>query len=335
MIRFLWATWQNPGRWSGQSRTNLPIAVLVLGFSFAGGSNSFAQTPFAPWLDKVTELDLKYRVIGTIADRPRCEPHLSILAESARKTFPQIKRDAVTYHAICQHLGLRETAKFSDDEKLLVYRDYRNLNRVHLAPQGDRYRVTFGAPLDCGRYASGRETFLDRQGTVGESAESVDHDVSPPLRELRARPPAPSPPTPVEKISLPDLRYRLLGQFGQVAVCGAPVIRADERRRQIHAFSQIEQDSATMAAILRHLRWEGGQGLSDEQKLVIYQEYESLRAPDLEPLASKYEFSMNVLVPRRTRTGFGKSGDRIYGLIDRQGRISVLRRDPIVLACPK
>ncbi|PYY08112.1 MAG: hypothetical protein DMG69_16300 [Acidobacteria bacterium] len=333
-----WAKCQDAGAWFSKTRTHASIAGVLLVLCFGPGqcsSESFAQPSFAPPLDKVTELGLKYRVIAALGDRLPCEPQLSTLVERARKEFPEIKKDRVAFHVILEHLGLKKAVKFSDDEKLLVYRDYRELNAIHFAPSGDKYRVTFGPPLECRQYASPREVFIDRQGRVGGGTESVHHDVSPPLRELGDREQPQSAPTPIAKVSLPYLRYRLLSHFGQAGVCGPPVIGADEKLRQIRAFAEIEQDSATLNAVLSHLGLEGRQELSDEQKLAVFQEYETLRAIDLELLASKYAFSMNVLMPERSGTSFGKSGDRVHGLVDRQGRISVLRRNPIVLACPK
>ncbi len=133
----------------------------------------------------------------------------------------------------------------------------------------------------------------------------------------------------------PELRYRLLEQFGDLLFCDPdfyPISLGDERERALQAFPDIQKDIETFRAITKHVGLERIAEFSDDQKLLVYREYKKLRAIPLESLGEKYKFTILVA---GNQPGFErKSGFRIDGLIDRQGHITVVRKEPGVLNCP-
>ncbi|HEV2728454.1 MAG TPA: Hint domain-containing protein [Terriglobales bacterium] len=136
--------------------------------------------------------------------------------------------------------------------------------------------------------------------------------------------PQSSPRIRIEKVTAPELRYRLLEEFGRVRLCECgPRCRGDETQREIETFPEIQKDASTFRAIAAHLDLGGTKIVSDEQKLAIYREYAQLRSVNLELLVTKYKF---ITVGNAFRT---------RGLIDPQGQITILNREPKSIgSCP-
>lgn len=122
----------------------------------------------------------------------------------------------------------------------------------------------------------------------------------------------------------PELKYRLIDQFGSVLVCGPPVVRSSGsvRDEAVAAFATIQADRDAFAAILRHERLDGVTDLSVDQKVRIYTEYQRVGAVVLEPAGDQFHFSMLV-----AEQGDPKQTLFVEGTIDRFGAIKVTRRE--------
>ncbi len=141
-----------------------------------------------------------------------------------------------------------------------------------------------------------------------------------------------------EKITAPELRYRLLEYFGPLWYCDPdayPVGRPmAEREGALQAFPNIQNDRETFAAIAKRLGLGKITEFSDEQKLSVYREYKKLRwAIRFEPQGEKYKFAIGVpqnpSTKARTTSGF-----RVNGVIDSQGQITILTKEPAIFTCP-
>ncbi len=138
---------------------------------------------------------------------------------------------------------------------------------------------------------------------------------------------------PVEKIDHPELRYRILSQFGRrLFFCDPdlfPLGRSPQlvRESSLQAYPEILQDRDTFDAIAKHLGLKEGSEFSEDNKQALYQEYKKLRwGVQIESLDEKYKFTVSVK---------SKDGDfRIEGTIDRQGKIEVLNKEATHLVCP-
>ena len=141
-------------------------------------------------------------------------------------------------------------------------------------------------------------------------------------------------PRSIEKIDHPELRYRILSQFGRnLFFCDPdsfPQGRSPElvRESSLQAYAEILKDRDTFDAIAKHLGLKDNSDPSADQKLAIYKEYKRLRwAVPLEPLDDKYKFTIGVK---------SEDGDfRIEGTVDAQGKIDVLNKEATHLVCPK
>jgi hypothetical protein len=143
-------------------------------------------------------------------------------------------------------------------------------------------------------------------------------------------------PNVLEKITVPELRYRLFSYFGNVWFCDPdsyPVARLTEKEDALKAFPEIQNDSQTFQAIAEHLGLNATKEFTDAQKLLIYREYKRLRgALRLEPMDANYKFELAF----RDKSGRDKSGQgfRVQGVIDPQDGITILKKEPVFLTCP-
>jgi hypothetical protein len=100
--------------------------------------------------------------------------------------------------------------------------------------------------------------------------------------------------------------------------CGPRIENVVENQREIDAFSQIQADQETFKEISAHLHLKPGEQLSNQQKLLVYREYEKLHTLAFDFLVSKHQFM-----------------DRQYvGLINPAGQIKILKFLPHSNSCP-
>ncbi len=159
-----------------------------------------------------------------------------------------------------------------------------------------------------------------------------------PLRDLAKKPMAqPSQRwrySPIVKLEQPELRYRLLEHFPYIHYCDAYCIGpcVSDIPDGPRGFAEIqEKDPQTLAAILGHAGWKGKTEFSDAEKASVYRQYRKLRgAVRLKAAESGYEFELAYVEPGPRGQGF-----RVMGQITPQGSITVLRKAPAYLGCPK
>src|SRR5436853_6312055 len=147
----------------------------------------------------------------------------------------------------------------------------------------------------------------------------------------------------VEKITAPELRYRLFSRFWNVWFCdpdsypvGRPLI---EKEGALKAFPEIQNDSQTFQAIAEHLGLNATKEFTDAQKLLIYREYKRLRgALRLEPMDANYKFELafrDKSGPAASfRDNLGGAGFTVQGVIDPHDGITILKKEPVILGCP-
>ena len=142
----------------------LVLALFVLGCAQA------ALPPGPP----LTVPELKYRVFDQVGRPWYCDPDFYPIARADEKDiavqrFPDVQKDLQTYPVILTRLGL--AAATTDDQKLAVYREWKQLNALALNRVNDQaygfqnYRVMAAAADKTGFLVEGRVT-LDGQVTV-------------------------------------------------------------------------------------------------------------------------------------------------------------------------
>lgn len=121
-----------------------------------------------------------------------------------------------------------------------------------------------------------------------------------PLRDIKPLPPAPIPPIVVSKIELPKLRYSVLDGLQDVHYCQS---RVEDIPREIDAFPQIQADQETFKEISAHLHLKPDTEISDQQKRLVYREYDKLHTLTFDSLVSKYQFKYGPYVGLVNQTG--------------------------------
>jgi hypothetical protein len=137
------------------------LAGFVAILAVACGS----ATP-APVGAPLTITQVKFAVLDSVGLPVYCDPDFYPIARqggeqaSAIAKFPQIQADTELYSAILAHEKLSAT-DISDQEKLVIYGVYKNLNALTLTKAGDNYAFSFRV-----RSTSGAASYLMVAGTV-------------------------------------------------------------------------------------------------------------------------------------------------------------------------
>lgn len=299
------------------------ILVLASCSIFSTGQAQPTQlgTPDLP-----TSIRLKYAVLESRGDFVPCGASFrsdrKAEIAAALQNFSEIQSNSQLLESIAGYLYLNPNA-LGDDERVLIYCEYQKLQGMRLEPWKDKYRV-----IDVAQEKSAESTGQPQKGwtsvdlngyVMSMSVQTIGPPVtSPPFRDIKPQPPPPIPPLIVSKIELPKLRYSVLDGLRDVHYCGPWIRNVQEDRREIDAFSQIQADQETFKEISAHLHLKPDTEISDQQKLLVYREYEKLHTLTFDFLVSKYQFMNRQYV----------------GLINQAGQIKILKSLPHNNSCP-
>ncbi len=139
----------------------------------------------------------------------------------------------------------------------------------------------------------------------------------------------PIPPLP-GGLSPTELKYRVLEQFPNFFFCDPdyyPVPREDELDLARQRFRELQANAEEFNTILAHHNLTGLTTFTDDQKLLIYREHKRLAALRFELMATGYQFQLQVAESEG-------QGELVSGLIDGQGVMTNLQRNPSFATCP-
>lgn len=114
--------------------------------------------------------ELKYKVLDQFPNFFFCDPDFYPIAHDdemvlAQQRFPELQADQEEFQAILSHNNLSGTTNFTDDQKLLIYREHKKLNALHFELAGDKYQfqIQTGAEGQQGSIITGT---IDAIGTI-------------------------------------------------------------------------------------------------------------------------------------------------------------------------
>jgi hypothetical protein len=146
------------------------VAALAGGCSVIGGTGGTPSPTTGPTL---TTAELRYRLIESFGPAWFCDPDFYPVArfdeqQRAIERFGEMQADSDAFDAILAHLGIQPGADVTDQQKLDIYRAWKQLNAIVLDPAGaDRYRFDYlNIPVpgaNDGRRTTGT---IDAQGTI-------------------------------------------------------------------------------------------------------------------------------------------------------------------------
>jgi hypothetical protein len=102
-------------------------------------------TPIPSLPSALSPTELKYRLLEEYPDFFYCDPDYYPVAradegELALERFPEIQANAEEFQAILAHNGLAGQTEFTDEQKLLIYREHKKLAALSFELAGEAYR---------------------------------------------------------------------------------------------------------------------------------------------------------------------------------------------------
>jgi Hint domain len=153
------------------------LAVLITGCTATASSPS--PTAGAP----LTTAELRYRLIDTFGPPWFCDPDFHPIARAdeaalAIERFGEVQADRDAFSVILAHLAIASAADFTADQKLAIYRAWKQLNAINLEPAGEgTYRVDY-LNMPVPGASEGRRTAgtIDERGsiTIDQQAPAVE-----------------------------------------------------------------------------------------------------------------------------------------------------------------
>lgn len=123
-----------------------PVCAILL---MAIGSITGCRAETSPPAAEYSLPELKYIILASFEDVFWCDPDFYPVGRpgqeelNALEQFSAIRADGTEFSAILKHLDLPDKAGYTDEEKLLIYREHKKLTyQVETTPSGDMYRFT-------------------------------------------------------------------------------------------------------------------------------------------------------------------------------------------------
>jgi hypothetical protein len=93
----------------------------------------------------VSPIELKYKLLSKFPDLFFCDPDYYPVtrgdeAALAQQRFPEMQEDAAGFQLILNHLGMKGPGAFSDEQKLLIYREHKKLDSIQFELAGNTYQ---------------------------------------------------------------------------------------------------------------------------------------------------------------------------------------------------
>jgi hypothetical protein len=149
-----------------------------------------------------------------------------------------------------------------------------------------------------------------------------------------------SPSGPSFPLSITELKYRLKAkQEGRILFCGPHVgTMSLDPNESDPEFEWVAQQQELFQSILRHNHIEAPFSLQDKQ--IILQEYRLLSSIELASNGGRFRFYAPMAAERSGEESDGKephlpaNASLVEGVIDKEGRITVLTEKPAFHTCP-
>ncbi len=136
---------------------------------------------------ELSTAELKYRLLDTFGPLSYCDPDEYPVPrgdepQKAIEAFPTIQADGPTFAAIVDRLGLAGVTDFSPEQKLAVYRQWKQLNAIVLTvtDDGDAFDLLTETDPGLGQGVRSRGT-IDLRGTIAVESSGPAFLVSCPI----------------------------------------------------------------------------------------------------------------------------------------------------------
>ena len=190
------------------------VSTVIPDVGGAVGTGAVIPTPRPPTLIPTLEsalspTQLKYRVLDQFPDFFFCDPDYYPIAREdegilAGQRFPEIQANVEEFQTILNHTGLNGLTAFTDEQKLLIYREHKRLNAVffELADDVYRFQLQTGMEGQQGFFITGT---IDGEGSIDIQNQESSFPVCPICLALGTRMDTPLGAIPVEDLRVGDL----------------------------------------------------------------------------------------------------------------------------------
>lgn len=128
-------------------------------------------------------IELKYKVLDQFPNFFFCDPDFYPIARddelsTALQHFPELQANVGEFQTILKHNGLDGLTTFTDDQKLLIYRDHKKLNAIYFELVGDVYQFQIQTGTE-GQQGYAIKGTIDGNGSIDVQQKDASHPMCP------------------------------------------------------------------------------------------------------------------------------------------------------------
>ena len=162
--------------------------------------------------------EMKYRVLDQFPDFFFCDPDFYPVARDnelalAKERFPALQANQEEFETILRHTNISGNPFFTDQQKLVIYREYKKLNAVPFQLVGEIYQFQIQTGME-GQQGSFITGTIDGNGSIEVQKQESSFPSCPICLAEGTRIDTPRGPVPVEDLRLGDSVWTM-NQAGQ------------------------------------------------------------------------------------------------------------------------
>ncbi len=194
-------------------RILLIVSIACLTLLSACATADLPAATAGPSPEPLTQTDLKYALLAKFPDFFFCDPDYYPIARAidpaqlAQQNFPQIEADAEVFQSILRHNGLAGQTTFTDQQKIIIYTDYKKLRAIQLEPAGSGY--SFAIQTSTGKAGTLNSGTIDPSGRITVTSQAPTFATCPICLSAQTRIDTPRGPVAVTDLKVGDLVWTL------------------------------------------------------------------------------------------------------------------------------
>lgn len=186
---------------------------------------------------RLSPTELKYKILEQFPDFFFCDPDYYPIAHEdemaiAKQRFPEMQANQEEFEAMLSHNGLSGLTTFTDDQKLLIYREYKKLNAIYFELAGDKYKfqIQTGSEGQRGSFITGT---IDGNGSIEVQEQTPSFPACPICLAAGTLIDTPQGQIPVEGLQVGDLVWTVSASgeriYAAILKTGRVIVPASHR----------------------------------------------------------------------------------------------------------